>query len=280
MNELRTQAEDYYNKALAWKGKRDELNRNMSQLSLRLKQEREERNRANEKVAELKAMKQEFAGNLNERQTLIDQLETKKKESISLLKDDPSQLRERIRKLEWFLQTNVLSLGKENELVKEISTLEKKLKSVKIIDEVETELTELVDKTRSIRSKISEYRTQMLEAVKTSQDHHARVLELKGQLTTLRKEADNAHKSYLESFELASEALSGARKIHDQIRELNEKLMSERMDKRSDRKRDLEERIEKVVTQAYDKVKKGSKITIDELSVLVDKGFFSESQKP
>jgi uncharacterized coiled-coil DUF342 family protein len=280
MNELRTQAEEYYNKALAWKGKRDDLNKKMSQLSSKLKEEREERNRANEKVAELKAIKQEFAEKLDERKNQIDDLETKKRESISLLKDDPDQLRERIRKLEWFLQTNVLSLGKENQVVKEISTLEKKLKNVKVIDEVDNELTELVDRTRSIRGKLNEYRTQMMALVKTSQDHHTRVVELKGQMADLKKEADDAHKSYLESFELASEALSKARKIHDQIRDLNEKLASERMDRKPDRRKDLEERIEKVVTQAYDKVKKGSKITMDELSVLVDKGFFNERQKP
>jgi uncharacterized coiled-coil DUF342 family protein len=280
MNELRTQAEDYYKKALTWKGKRDELNKNMSQLSSKLKQEREERNRANEKVAELKAIKQEFAEKLDERKNLIDELETKKRESILLLKDDPGQLRERIRKLEWFLQTNVLSLGKENEVVKEISGLEKKLRSVKVIDEVDNELTELVDKSRGIRDKLNDYRTQMLDIVKTSQNHHARVIELKKRLTDLRTEADGAHKNYLESFELASETLSRARKIHDQIRDLNEKIASEGIDRKSDRRKDLEERIEKVVTQACDKVKKGGKITMDELSVLVDKGFFNESQKP
>jgi uncharacterized coiled-coil DUF342 family protein len=56
--------------------------------------------------------------------------------------------------------------------------------------------------------------------------------------------------------------------------------MSERTDRDSDRRKNIEQRIEKVVTQAYEKVKKGGKITMDELSVLVEKGFFNESQKP
>jgi uncharacterized coiled-coil DUF342 family protein len=279
MNELRTQSEDYYNKALAWKEKRDELNKTMGKLASKLKQEREERNRANEKVAELKAFKQEFKKELDERNNHINELEIKRKGSVSLLKDDPAQVRERIRKLEWFLQTNVLSLGKENEIVKEISALEKKLKGAKMIDEVDVELNELIDKSRNIRNKLNEYRTQMSELVKTSQDHHTKVIDLKNQLGAMKKEADEAHENYLKSFELASEALSKARKIHDEIKDINEKINSEKTDKKSERKKDLEQRMEKVMTQAYEKVKKGSKITMDELSVLVDKGFFTENEK-
>jgi uncharacterized coiled-coil DUF342 family protein len=280
LNEARSQAEDYYRKALDWKARRDEQNMSMSQLASRLKQEREERNRANEKVAELKAIKQEFKNELDERKSLIDELEKRKRESISHLKDDPDELRDRIRKLEWFLQTNVLSLGKENEVVRQISALEKRLKGAKVIDEVDTELIEIVDKAKGIKNKLNEYRTQMLELVKMSQDHHAIVVDLQKQLGDLKKEADDAHKRYLESFGLASEALSKSRKIHDQIRDLNEKAMSERTDRNSDRRKNIEQRIEKVVTQAYEKVKKGGKITMDELSVLVDKGFFNESKKP
>ncbi len=280
MNELRTEAEDYYNRALAWKGKRDELNKNVSQLASQLKREREERNRANKQVAELKAFKQEFRKELDEKSSLISELETKKKGSIALLKDDPDQVRDRIRKLEWFLQTNVLTLGKENEVVKEISTLEKKLKSAKIIDEVDTELSGLFDTARNIRTKVNEFRNQMLELVKMSQDHHLKVVELGKQLADLKKEADNAHENYLKSFGLASEALSKARKVRDQIRDINEKITFEKDSGRSERRKNLEQRVEKVVSQAYEKVKRGDKITMDELSVLVDKGFFKENQKP
>jgi uncharacterized coiled-coil DUF342 family protein len=279
LNELRTETEEFYKRALDWKAKRDELNRMMSQLASKLKQEREHRNRANEKVAELKVMKEGFKKELDQRNNLIDELEKKKRESISFLRDDPDQLRERIRKLDWFLQTNVLSLGRENELVKEISALEKRLKGVKVIDDVDTELTEIVDRANGIEGKLYEYRTQMLEQVKMSQEHHALVVDLKKQLGDLKKEADNAHERYLESFGLASEALSKSRKIHDQIRELNARLMSERAERKPDRENVMKQRID-IVTQAYEKVKKGDKITMDELSVLVDKGFFNDDGRP
>jgi uncharacterized coiled-coil DUF342 family protein len=276
LSALRTETDEFYRRALDWKAKRDELNKMMGQLASKLKQEREHRNRANEKVAELKVMKEGFKKELDERKNLIDELEKKKRESVSHLRDDPDHLRERIRKLEWFLQTNVLSLERENELVKKVSALEKRLEGVKVIDEVDTELTETVDKVNGIKGKLYEYRTRMLEQVKMSQEHHATVVDLKKQLENLKKEADNAHERYIESFGFASEALSKSRKIHDQIRELNAKLTSERTERKPDRENDMKQRIEKVVTQAYDKVKKGGKITMDELSVLVDKGFFNE----
>jgi phosphoserine phosphatase len=277
LSALRTETEEFYKRALDWKAKRDELNKMMGQLASKLKQEREHRNRANEKVAELKVMKEEFKKELDERKNLIDELERKKRETISHLRDDPDQLRERIRKLDWFLQTNVLSLGRENELVKEVSALEKRLKGVNVIDKVDTELSETVDKANGIKGKLYEYRTRMLEQVKMSQEHHAVVVDLKKQLGDLKKEADNAHERYLESFGFASESLSKSRKIHDQIRELNARLMSERTERKPDIEIDMKQRVEKVVTQAYEKVKKGGKITMDELSVLVDKGFFSDS---
>jgi uncharacterized coiled-coil DUF342 family protein len=96
----------------------------------------------------------------------------------------------------------------------------------------------------------------------------------------VKKEADSAHEKYLDFFGLASQSLSESRKIQDRIRELVSKIELEEEAKRPDKHRDLKERTEKVAAQAFDKVKKGSRITMDELSVLVEKGYFNEGQKP
>jgi uncharacterized coiled-coil DUF342 family protein len=56
-------------------------------------------------------------------------------------------------------------------------------------------------------------------------------------------------------------------------------MQLENESKKPDKKRDLQEKFEEVAAQAFEKVKKGNRITMDELSVLVKKGYFNESQK-
>jgi uncharacterized coiled-coil DUF342 family protein len=276
---LRNQMEDYYKKALEWKTERDNLNKMRSPLVTRLKEEREQRNCANEKVAELKVLKQGFSKELDEIKSLIDELNTRKRELISSLREDPDRVRERIRKLEWFLQTNVLSLSKENELVKEISLLEKRLAEAKLIEEIDAKLTPAIDRARAIKNKLTDLRTQMLEQVKVSQDHHTEAVNLMNQIGDLKKQADDAHNKYLEAFNSASLTLSNLRKTQEKIRERNERAKLEKSRKNEERMKGQEQRIEQIATQASEKVKKGGKLTMDELSVLVQKGFFNETQR-
>nr|MDO8134372.1 hypothetical protein [Candidatus Njordarchaeum guaymaensis] len=275
--EFRNQMEDYYKKALEWKAKRDVLNKTRSPLVTKLKEEREQRDCANEKVAEFKVLKQGFSKEHEETKSLINKLNTSRRELISSLRDDPDRVRERIRKLEWFLQTNVLSLSKENELVREISLLEKKLAETKMIDEVDATLAPVIGRARAIKNKLDELRTQMLEQVKVSQDHHTKAIDLMKQIGDLKKQADEAHEKYVEAFNSASLTLSNLRKTQGKIRELNEKTNHQMTRKKEERMKDVQQRIEQIATQASEKVKKGGKLTMDELSVLVQKGFFDET---
>lgn len=279
MRDLRNQVEDHYQKALEWKAKRDELNRTISQLAPKLKEEREQRNHVNEKVAELKVMRQGFGKELEEAENVTNGLLKQRNELVQSLEDNPDLLRERIKKLEWFLQTNVLSISKENEIVKEISGLEKKLIKTKAIDGLDNKLNQVTDRVRAIRGKINEYKNQMMEQVNLSQNHHTVVIDLAKQIAVMKGEADNAHEKYLEEFGLASQSFSDLRKIRERIREISEKAYSEKFKKKDDRVRDIEQRMESVANQAFEKVKKGSKITMDELSALVDKGFFKEETR-
>ena len=280
LSEFRNSVENYYNKALEWKAKRDELNKSMHQLVAKLQDEREQRKKANEKVAELKVFKQELKKELEEKTSRIDELEMKKRESLTSIKDDPEYVRQKIRRLEWFLQTNVLSLSRENEVVKEISSLEKKLQGAKAVDEIENQLAQVSGQARNINGKVREQRNLMLEHVRDSQSHHAAIVALGKKVADVKKEADGAHEKYLDFFGLASQSLSDSKKIQDRISELVSKIELEKENRRPDKNRDLKERNEKVAAQAFDKVKKGSRITMDELSVLVEKGYFNEGQKP
>jgi uncharacterized coiled-coil DUF342 family protein len=278
--ELRNQMENYYNEALKWKAERDDLNKTKGPLIAKLREEREQRNLANQKVAEFKDLKQGFSKELEETRNMINELDTNKSKLISSLKDDPDRVRERIRKLEWYLQTNVLSLSKENEIVKEISLLERKLTETKMIDEVDNKRAPVIDKLKAIKNKLAELRNQMLGQVKVSQDHHAKAIDLMKQIGDLKKQADEAHQKYLDAFNSASLALSDLRKTQEKIRELNETTKDEKTRKKEERMRGVQQRIEQIATEASAKVKKGGKLTMDELTVLVQKGFFNETKKP
>jgi uncharacterized coiled-coil DUF342 family protein len=270
--------EDRYRMALDWKAKRDDLNKVKEPLIAKLKEERDQRNSANEKVAELKTLKECFRKELEETGELIEALNANKRKLILSLKEDPDRVRERIKELEWFLQTNVMSLSKENEIVKEISLLEKKLVEAKLID-VDAKIVTATNRVQAIKNKLGELTSQMLEPVKVSQDHHNKVVELVNQLDVVRKQADDSHKNYLEAFDSASLALASLRKTQDRIRELHGETEPEKEKKKEERMKEIEQKLEQIATQASEKVKKGGKLTIDELSVLVQKGFFNEADK-
>jgi uncharacterized coiled-coil DUF342 family protein len=156
-------------------------------------------------------------------------------------------------------------LSKENELVKEISSLERKLVGTKAVDEIDGQLSQVAGQARAIKDKVKEYRSQMLEHVRASQGHHATIVELAKRLADLKKEADGSHEKYLELFGLASQALSNSKKTQDRLRELSYKFRFQKEIKETDRTKDFQEKIEKVAVQAFEKVKKGGRITMDEL---------------
>jgi uncharacterized coiled-coil DUF342 family protein len=276
---LRNQIEDRYRTALEWKAKRDDLNKIKATLIAKLKEEREQRNGANGKVAELKTLKEGFKKELEETEKSIESLNANKRKLILSLREDPVRARERIKELEWFLQTNVMSLTRENDLVKEISLLEKKLTETRSIDEVDAKLATATSRAQAIKNKLGELRTQMLEPVKVSQDHHNNVIDLVNQIDDVKKQADEAHRNYLEAFDSASLALASLRKAQDRIRELNGETGAEKKKKKEERVKEIEQKMEQIATHASEKVKKGGRLTIDELSVLVQKGFFNEAEK-
>jgi uncharacterized coiled-coil DUF342 family protein len=264
---------------LEWKAKRDDLNKIKATLIAKLKEEREQRNGANGKVAELKTLKEGFKKELEETEKSIESLNANKRKLILSLREDPVRVRERIKELEWFLQTNVMSLTRENDLVKEISLLEKKLTETRSIDEVDAKLATATSRAQAIKNKLGELRTQMLEPVKVSQDHHNNVIDLVNQIDDVKKQADEAHRNYLEAFDSASLALASLRKAQDRIRELNGETGAEKKKKKEERVKEIEQKMEQIATHASEKVKKGGRLTIDELSVLVQKGFFNEAEK-
>jgi uncharacterized coiled-coil DUF342 family protein len=279
LHKLRNQIEDRYRTALEWKAKRDDLNKIKATLIAKLKEEREQRNGANGKVAELKTLKEGFKKELEETEKSIESLNANKRKLILSLREDPVRVRERIKELEWFLQTNVMSLTRENDLVKEISLLEKKLTETRSIDEVDAKLATATSRAQAIKNKLGELRTQMLEPVKVSQDHHNNVIDLVNQIDDVKKQADEAHRNYLEAFDSASLALASLRKAQDRIRELNGETGAEKKKKKEERVKEIEQKMEQIATHASEKVKKGGRLTIDELSVLVQKGFFNEAEK-
>ncbi|HNR44938.1 MAG TPA: hypothetical protein PKH80_07215, partial [Methanofastidiosum sp.] len=122
---LESEAESYKKELLALKQKRDEKNAQVSDLIKKGKENKELRDKANEETKKYKALREENSSKLRIIYESLNKIKeaTKNKDITS-----SSEIEKKIDNIEWKLETEVLSLDKERQLVDIIKDLKKDLK--------------------------------------------------------------------------------------------------------------------------------------------------------
>jgi phosphoserine phosphatase len=256
---------EYEDKLSAIASERDELNkkaREMKELRDKLNSElRETLNRA----VELRDKRNEINSQVEENKKLRDQINNEiRKLEWSSGGRDRIKIENEIKRIDKIIETRVLDINKENELVKTANELRKKLMKIQEDDETR-------EKALELRKKSEEYHEKVVALSEEAQGYHEKMLEYFRKTDEIRKKADEAHEKFLEFRRMASEKHEEFKSTLGEIRQINDRINALRSENRSVRRRESRERDNEEKERAreiYEKFKEGKKLTKDELLLL------------
>jgi phosphoserine phosphatase len=222
---------------------RDELNSELKENLAKAIEFRDQRNEINKQVEE----------NKNARNKVNDEI---KSLEWSSGKKDKIRIEAEIKKIDKIIETRVLDIKKENQLVKNANDLRKELAEIKEDDKVKEEAAEL-------KKKSEEYHAKVVELSEQAQEAHEQMLSYFRKTDEIRTAADEAHKLFIQARKNASAKHEEFKMILSEIHVINKKLGSNknrkrRSDKSSGSSSNKKSREEKERAESiFDKFKNG-----------------------
>lgn len=247
-----TQDRDKLNEeAKTYKMLRDDLNSSIKENLEKALNYRKQRDEINQEVKKYKKLRDETNQEL-------------KKLEWSSGRRDIIKIQDEIKKLDKTIETKVLDIRKENELVKKVTDLQKKLQTMQEDENTRKEAIELREQSES-------YHARVVELSDQAQETHEQMLSYFQKIDEIRAKADKAHADFINTREKASAKHEEVKEVLKKIRGKNKSLDKAKAKER--RKEDL--KIEEKNTQEkeraeeiYRKFRDGKKLTTDELLLL------------
>ena len=232
---------------------RDELNASLKENLNKAIEFRNERNEINKQVEEAKKAR-------NEANSKIKNIEWNSG------KRNKIKIENEIKKIDKIIETRVLDIKKENQLVKNANDLRKQLMEIHEDEAAKGEVEEL--------KKVSEKEHEkVIELSEKAQAAHEEMLKYFRKTDDIRTAADDAHKKFIEARRNASEKHEEFKAILSDIHVINKKLGSNKPKRRkSDNKgssganknREEKQRAQEI----FEKFKQGGKVSTEEILLL------------
>jgi phosphoserine phosphatase len=251
LTELTKERDELNAEARSQRQLRDDLNASIKENLNQAIEFRDKRDKTNEEVKKYKKLRDKT----NEKLKSMEWASGKR---------DIINIEKEIKRLDKTIETKVLDIRKENELVKKVTDLQKKLQDMQEDEKIQTEALELKELSES-------YHAKVVELSDEAQSTHEQMLEYFQRIDGIRKKADEAHNTFIEIKNSATQKHEEVREVLGHIRKINKKL-----DKIRSRKRNRENEAtakENIKEKAhaediYEKFKSGKKLNTDELLLL------------
>lgn len=241
-------------------------------LNKKAKEKKELRDELNKKVKENLDLAIKFRDKRNEINKMVEEnkrLRDETNRKIRQLKWSPTRrkrlkLEKEIKKIDKIIETQVLDMKKENELVNRANDLRRELAKIQEDEKTQKKALEL--------KKLSEkYHENVVKLSKEAQEYHEKMIEQFQKTDRIRARADEAHEEFVKFMKLASKKHEESKKIIKRIKQANIEIkrIKSRMD-RADAAKTHKRRIleKKKAEKIYKLFKDGKKLTKDELLLL------------
>lgn len=230
---------------------RDELNASIKEKLGKAIEYRDKRDKTNEEVKKHKKLRDEVNNKLK-----AMEWESGRRDIINIEKE--------IKRIDKTIETKVLDIRKENELIKRVQDLSKQLQQMQKDVEVQDEAIELKELSESYHQKVVEFSDE-------AQSTHEKMLEYFQKIDEIRTQADEAHNKFIGIKNNASEKHEEVKESLGEIRKINKLL-----DKVKAKKRNFEtqatnkknKKEKEIALDIYEKFKEGKKLNTDELMLL------------
>ncbi|WP_455364639.1 coiled-coil protein [[Eubacterium] cellulosolvens] len=249
--------------------KRDKSNEEFQKRKILIQQLKEKRDALNIRVQEYK----------KERNNTRELIAKKRKESEALQQEleklkgqfpgKYEETKNEIKKLEWQIQTEPVSLSQERALVSKIANLEAGIAIQKRRYDLREKIRRIRNEIKDLSDKAAQFHTKLEEIVAESENYHNQMLNLVNEATLYKEEADKAHQNFVnaknEANDLQQHILLISAQIKGVKKSVNETAKREQLEKEQEIKKKIED-------SATGKLKKGERLSFDEFKILIEKG--------
>jgi len=203
---------------------------------------------------------------------IIEKEETSNKTDIQRKRKQMRGLNSKIDKLEWELQTSVLTPEQEKEMVQLLEKHSEQLNKIAEQVHITTQQTSLWREIASLQKQVNKLYNQIIDYAKESQIYHNLMNQFYHQVNSLRKLEREYQKLFLENKKIADNfhrdflsKVSEKNELRDQLRDYKQKVRKQMQEKL---KTDVKESTQK----AYEKYENGETLSMEEFRLLVEKG--------
>jgi phosphoserine phosphatase len=264
--QLQMERDSLNEKARRLRQQRDELNTEVREIMEQANEARTERDKLNAQIQAQKQRRTEATQAARLTRQKMDEMgiDTSKMPKIR----SEEEIKEDIQRIEWVIQTSVLSIPRERKLVDKVEKLRKELEHSREVREKMRAAGDKRIEIDALRISSSKIHSKIVAMSKESQVHHQKMIELLEQAKPKRKEADAKHHQMLD-------VIREADAKHAELQELRQKLSKvvERekgLEAKKEERRSLvtEKRLKKRAEAALEKLRAGEKVELDELMLL------------
>jgi phosphoserine phosphatase len=248
---LTKERDDLNKNAREFKKVRDELNASIKENLDKALKYRDERDKINQEVRKYKKLRDETNQEL-------------KKMEYASGRRDILKIQGEIDKVEKTIETKVLDMRKENELVKKVQDLSKTLSEMKEDEKVQTEAAALKEVSEA-------HHAQVVEFSDKAQETHESMLEYFKNIDEVRAKADLAHNKFIETRETASAKHEEVKAVLNEIRRKNkglDKVKAKERNMESDKTKKKNMAEKEIARDIFEKFKEGKKLSTEELRLL------------
>ena len=256
--------------------RRNEINDQINELLGKAKEYMAKRDERNNQVKILKKKRKDLQESLQKDKLILDELVEKEpavnQGDMRRKRRKMGALNGQIDKLEWQLQTSVLTPEKEKEIIKVLESLSDQINKIAEEVHITSQQTQLWKDISASQKQINNLHIQIIDMAKESQIYHNIMNQNFQDVNALRKNANSHHKKFLDH---KKQADSYHRDFLAKVNEKNElrgkfKETQQKMRKQIEKK--LRDNLEESTKKAFEKYKNGENLSMEEFRLLVEKG--------
>jgi uncharacterized coiled-coil DUF342 family protein len=274
--DLVTSRDQMNQEARALANERNGLNKEVTDLVEKAKVAQQTRDECNKDVAELKTKKEEAEAEVDKAQKEVDALGPIKKEEVKpkkVRRGPPIRvLKQRLKAAEWRLQTTVMTRDQEKALVDEIENLQASLDDARENLSEHERRMQIENNLQRAYNRLDRIQSRYRTLVRKSQKYHIDMINLWKDVDTKKKEADEKHREFIEKKTAADKVHEEIQRIRGDTKSLREKVHDSRRQRQHAKEQVVKELREEKTKLAYTKFKEGDRLTMEEFTLLVEKG--------
>lgn len=250
--------------------KKNSISREIVSLISQNKKLRQERNQLTSEVKQSKVKRDtintQVAGKVEE---LKKGKEERKAVAVKEHIDaSPQEMKKQLDRLNFKLETEVVSFEKEKQLMKVINVLKKKYEQAKKVYSQFGKQKEISKEVDSLRPQANVLHKEIQEKAKHSQERHEKIIENNKKIDELKKQEDELMKQI--NLKIAEVDESG-KKLDEKARpytDISKQLNVERKEFREEKVKAKKKKLSDLQDEVQQKISKGGKLTTEDLLIM------------